>query len=764
MPPPESRLDFDARIEPLPLDGEPLGGQNGPGRHRLSANRYFLTLDGEPLPVVAGEVLPQRYPATEWEDAVRALRDAGCTMVSSYVFWGLVEPEPGRFDFSGSNDIRRFAQICAEYGLAFSPRIGPFNNSEYLVGGLPPWLFGKPVVERSDDPAYLALVRRYFSAVAGQLEGLYFSDGGPILVVQLENELSHAPNDWGTLFGYTATEHRGPVGPAFTEHMSTLRGLALDVGIDPPFFSMTGWRTAGDVPAGAFLPSYSAYMDLHPRPGPNLRLTTFFQGDYPYRGKYPVAFCEMGTGSPHRAAYRSRTPADATVTTAITRMGSVESIYLGYYLFHGGTNPIRGDGFGWTPKEPTFSQRSYDFWAPVSEFGERRESYYALTPLNHLVREFGKDLAALPVVEPADPVIDPDEDRLRSVMRGSGSRGFVFLSNYGNNQPMSDRESVRIGVRGDQGELDFPRRLRLVMRSGKNLVLPAGLDLGAGIRLTGTAQPLARLGDAADPAVVFAAQQHEAEYLVSGVAVADVSAPPAARVRQEVDGVLVVLPAGGEEPLEVRGPSGPVRIVTLTWDEAEHSQVFGQGSGKTLATCADDFTVDGRRVTISRRVPVGATGRASASVRVVTARSTTRLPVMLPEPEIRADAIQVEAITPSRAVLRMDEGCPASAVGSLWADIDYTGDLCRMFDVATGLLEGDNFHHGLPWRVKLGRFRRALRGEGLQIRVEPVARKEPVDDPDGILLDSAIRVQSEAHIDALNFSQEVTAEIHLPVE
>jgi len=757
---PRTLLDFDVRGELLPINaleaGEvPLaGGSTGPDGRALAANRWHLTLDGEPYPIVSGELLPQRYPVSEWEDAVRSLRDAGCTTVSSYVFWGLVEPEPGRFDFSGANDIGRFARICAGFGMTFIPRIGPFNNSEFLAGGLPPWLFGKPVVERSNDDGYLRLVRRYFTAVAEQLSGLYFSDGGPIILVQLENELSHAPNDWSTLFGYTASEHRGPTGSDFAAHMVTLRDIAIDVGIAPAYFTMTGWGTAGALPNGELLPTYGGYMDLHHRPGSNARMTTFASRDYPSRGHFPTAFCELGTGSPHRAAYRSRTPADMTLTTAVTSLGSTESIFLGYYLFHGGTNPVRGDGFGWTPKEPTFTQRSYDFWAPVSEFGERRDAYRALVPINHLVREFGVDLALLPVVDPADPVHDPDRDELRSVVRGSENRGFVFLGNYGNNSSLSARDDVQVRIRRADDEILIPRHLTLGVRSGGNLIMPFGLDLGAGRTLVSTtAQPIARLGTADDPVVIFASSQRNAEYVIADVVAAQVTTQGGAIVRAEPEGVSVEVVEGNS--FTVEGTNGVVRVVTLSWADAARSQIVGERDDKVLITSDHDFTVDGDVVTVERLRELGEVEPMHATLCVVSAAGLESRDVELPEPVL--DPLRVEHLSASRAVMKTGSG----PIEELWADIRYSGDLCRVFDVGTGILVADDFRSGPAWRVKLGRFATALRGEGLQVRVEPVARKIAVDDPEGILLDSQIQADEPAVLEEIHPLQRVAASVTL---
>ncbi|MFF2327099.1 MULTISPECIES: beta-galactosidase [unclassified Streptomyces] len=753
MPYTGTTVTFDARragITTTLLDG---WGATHPDGRRLGANNYHLTLDGDPFPAVSGELIPQRYPVAEWRDAILALRDAGVSVVSSYVFWGLVEPRAGEFDFTGHNDIRRFAELCAELGMLFAPRIGPFNNSEYLLGGLPPWLYGMPLVERSNDPRYLEHVRRYFEQVAEQFRGLFWSDGGPIVLVQLENELSHAPNDWRTLFGYTATEHRGPQdGAEFAAHMENLRGLAVESGITPPFFAMTAWGLPDEVAAGGFLPTYGAYMDLHPRPGDNHPLTTFQGGEYEYRGLLPTAFCELGTGSPARADYRSMTPAAAMTTTAVTRFASVESLFLGYYLFHGGTNPVRGDGFGWTTKAPGFPVRSYDFWAPVSEFGERRESFHRAIPFNRFVLEFGADLAPTEVVEPLDPVVDPADDRLRTILRAGGDAGFVFFANYGNNHPLPDRDDVTVEVLLDGRNVTFPRRSSLAIASASAGVLPVGLDAGAGLTiLSSTAQPLARLGSPDEPFLVLhAPDDGEAEFTFEGVAPAAVEGDTT--VCPEDDGVTAVVRVDRARTFRVRGSRGTATITTIPTSYAERSVLVPTPAGRLLVSSDVEVGYDNDDVVLWDIRPIGAPASV-ATLRRTGAGDDLAVPLPAPVP---VAPVRAEYLDERRVLLTAE---PGAELGDLWADIAYTGDMLRLFDAGTGILVGDDFHRGIPWRVRLGRFAEQLRGAGLQLRAEPVSTRVDVRNEEGILLDSAEQPAGDARVDSLAYSQRVSATV-----
>jgi hypothetical protein len=129
------------------------------------------------------------------------------------------------------------------------------------------------------------------------------------------------------------------------------------------------------------------------------------------------------------------------------------------------------------------------------------------------------------------------------------------------------------------------------------------------------------------------------------------------------------------------------------------------------------------------------------------------VPVELPAP-LAESPIAVEYLGEGRALLTLHD--PASDVADLWLDVAYSGDLVRLFDANTGILVGDDFNRGIPWRLRLGRFHEALRGAGVQLRVEPVSSVVDVPNEEGILLDHTERPESDARIDGLSFSQRVS--------
>lgn len=755
---PRTTIECDASTARVTLESAHLahwGGVDPTGR-ALTANNYYLSVDGSPLALVAGEFHPQRYPADEWEDAILAIKSAGCTMVSSYVFWSLVEPSRGNFNFSENNDIRRFAELCQRHDMLFSPRIGPYNNSEFLVGGLPPWLYGLPVTERSNDQGYLDLVGHYYAAVGQQLRGLYWQDGGPIVVVQLENELGHAPNDWQMVFGHSAAEYRGPEnGAEFADHLENLRSLAIKGGITAPIFSMTGWGTDGHPPENQFMVTYGAYMQLHPPKGSNSLHTTFLPNPfrtepYPYRGRYPVAFCELGTGSPSRDSYRPMPAPETMLVTAFTRFGSVESIMLGYYMFHGGTNPVRGDGFSWTTKAAMFPQRSYDFWAPVSEFGERRTAFYTLAPLNRFVTEFGHELAEMQSLLPESPVTDPNEDRLRAAVKADTASAFVLLSNYGNVTNLSARPDVQISVALSTGEIRFPRHTTLAVDAGATAILPVGLRLGGGVLLvSATAQPFARVGSEREPWIVFHAPEgNEVEYVIAGGA----AITGAMRQEHDEDGAVTVIPQG-------TFAVDSIRVATMTTSDAEHSQVAELAGQRRVVTSADELTIIGDTVTVSRIVDL-AQPLPELSCLVLPPLEQLALSARPAAPAFGQQSIVIERLNDARWVLRAPE-VPPEDLSHLWADIHYDGDLCRLFDAGTGHLVGDDFQRGIPWRVKLGRFRDALAGAGLQLRVEPRSESVQIASDDGMVLDNVTDIAKPASVLEVRLLARVSVDIHL---
>jgi hypothetical protein len=213
-----------------------------PDGHLLGLNAQYLTLDGKPWLPVMGEMHYSRVPEAEWENEILKMKSAGVQIIATYIIWIHHEEVEGQWDWAGQKDLRRFVQLCAKHGMYVVPRIGPWSHAEVRNGGFPDWLLAKTTQQRSNDPTYLGYVDTYYKQIGEQLKGLMWSQGGPVVAIQLENEY----NKRCALCG--------------TQHILTLKQMARDAGLRVPFYTTTGWDGAA-IPKGAVLPVYGGYPD-----------------------------------------------------------------------------------------------------------------------------------------------------------------------------------------------------------------------------------------------------------------------------------------------------------------------------------------------------------------------------------------------------------------------------------------------------------------------------------------------------------------------
>ncbi|WP_427165652.1 beta-galactosidase [Streptomyces sp. C1-1] len=203
----------------------------------IEVTSRWLTRGGRPWFPVSGEFHYSRHPAAAWSQELLKMKAAGVTVVASYVIWIHHQETEGRVRFDGDRDLRRFAELCARHGLDFVPRIGPWSHAEVRNGGLPDWLLARDCAPRTDDPAYLEPVRTWFAAVAEQLRGLDRAHGGPIVAIQIENELYDRPG-----------------------HLLTLKRMAQEAGLSAPLWSSTAWGGVR-LPPDELLPLYGGYTE-----------------------------------------------------------------------------------------------------------------------------------------------------------------------------------------------------------------------------------------------------------------------------------------------------------------------------------------------------------------------------------------------------------------------------------------------------------------------------------------------------------------------
>jgi len=181
-------------------------------------------LDGKPFQIKAGEMHPSRVPHEYWADRLRMIHAMGLNTVSIYTFWNVHEPHKGEFNFTGDADIAKFVRLAQKEGLWVLLRPGPYVCAEWEFGGYPGWLLKERDMKvRSQDPRFLAAAAKYMKKLGEQLAPLQVTHGGPILMVQAENE-----------YGSFGSDH---------VYMQKVLDMDRAAGFDVPFFTADGGGT-----------------------------------------------------------------------------------------------------------------------------------------------------------------------------------------------------------------------------------------------------------------------------------------------------------------------------------------------------------------------------------------------------------------------------------------------------------------------------------------------------------------------------------------
>ena len=438
-------------------------------------DRLSLIIDGHRVVPVMGEVHYSRIPADEWRQEVKKMKEGGVTMIATYVFWNHVEEEEGIFRWDGQRNLRRFLEICSEEQMPVILRMGPFCHGEVRNGGIPDWMFEKGCKLRDRNPVFLSYAETLYRQIFSQVQGLQWKDGGPVIAAQFDNE------------------YRGR-----GEYLMDLKHIAQKIGFDLPFYTRTGWpELATPVPFGEMIPLYGDYADgfwdrtLGETDGNYYKAFNFkaFRSSTAIAteqlGKqkakvndgdesYPYFTCELGGGmmqAYHRRPYVY--PEDA-YSMALVKLGSGSNL-LGYYMYHGGTNPegktslnenqrTKGTNYNDMPV------KNYDFQAPLGEFGQKNTHYYMLRPLHLFMQDWGETLAEMEASFPAPQDIKKgDDSHLRWAVRSKGNSGYIFINNYERLQNLSAKKNMVLEACG----VALPK---LTIPAGCMAIFPVNVD------------------------------------------------------------------------------------------------------------------------------------------------------------------------------------------------------------------------------------------------------------------------------------------------
>ena len=336
----------------------------------VAGNGAFL-LNGKPFVVKAAELHYPRIPRPYWEQRIQLCKALGMNTICLYTFWNAHEPEPGKFDFSGQNDLREFIKLCAKNDMKVILRPGPYVCAEWEMGGLPWWLLKKKDIRlREADPYFLQRVDMFQKEVAEQVADLTITHGGPIIMVQVENEYGSYGTDKGYV-GRIRDMIRRHFGPEVTLFQCDWSSNFLNNGLDDLVWTLN-FGTGADIDS-QFAPLKEA------RPHTPLMCSEFWSGWFDKWG----------------AAHETR-PADDMIA-GIDEMLS-KGISFSLYMTHGGTNWGHWAG----ANSPGFAPdvTSYDYDAPISESGQITPKYLKLRKTLAKYMDGEKQAPIPPLIKP----------------------------------------------------------------------------------------------------------------------------------------------------------------------------------------------------------------------------------------------------------------------------------------------------------------------------------------------------------------------------
>ena len=347
--------------------------QKQKAKHTFSLSPSEFILDGEPFQIISGEMHPARIPAEYWRHRIKMAKAMGCNTISVYIFWNYHESEEGIYDFStGNHNLGEFIKTVQDEDMWLIVRPGPYVCAEWELGGIPPYLLRIPDIRlRCMDSRYMAAAERYIVRLAEELRPYLITRGGPILMVQIENEYGSYGNDrnylarlkevW-TTNGIDVPTFTGDGPTTYMLEAGTLQGSAvgLDSGSSPEHFELAAKMNPG-------VPAFSSET-------------------------YPGWLTHWGEEW-------ARPDTSQLLNEVRFLMDNKKSFNL--YVIHGGTNFgfTAGANSGRKGYEPDIT--SYDYDAPVNEQGQATPKYLALRKLIGSYLPKGKKLPDIPDPVPA---------------------------------------------------------------------------------------------------------------------------------------------------------------------------------------------------------------------------------------------------------------------------------------------------------------------------------------------------------------------------
>ncbi|KAL7224940.1 hypothetical protein ACSBR1_026261 [Camellia fascicularis] len=320
----------------------------------VSHDGRAITIDGERRILISGSIHYPRSTVEMWPDLIKKAKEGGLNTVETYVFWNVHEPLRRQYDFTGNNDLIRFIKTIQSEGLYAVLRIGPYVCAEWNYGGFPVWLHNMPGIElRTANSVFMNEMQNFTTLIVDMVkkEGLFASQGGPIILAQIENEYGNVISS----YGYAGKAYR-----------DWCANMAISQNIGVPWIMCQ----ESDAPEPMINTCNGWYCDQFT----------------PNRPSSPKMWTENWTGwfknwgglDPHRTA--------EDLAFSVARFFQTGGTFQNYYMYHGGTN------FGRTAGGP-YITTSYDYDAPLDEYGGLNQPKYGhLKQLHNVLKSMERTL------------------------------------------------------------------------------------------------------------------------------------------------------------------------------------------------------------------------------------------------------------------------------------------------------------------------------------------------------------------------------------
>ena len=336
----------------------------------FEAGKGTFLLNGEPFVVKAAEIHYPRIPQPYWEHRIKMCKALGMNTICIYIFWNIHEQQEGVFDWSGNNNVAEFCRLAQKNGMYVIVRPGPYVCAEWEMGGLPWWLLKKKDIKlRERDPYFMERVKIFEKEVGKQLAGLTIQNGGPIIMVQVENEYGSYGVD--------------------KPYVSEIRDCLRSVGFDKVTLFQCDWSSNF---TNNGLDDLVWTMNF----GTGANIDDQFKKLRQLRPDAPLMCSEFWSGWFDKWGGKHETRSSKDMVSGMKEMLD-KNISFSLYMTHGGTS------FGhWAgANSPGFAPdvTSYDYDAPINEYGQATSKY---DELRQMLAQYSK--TKLPSVPKALPV------------------------------------------------------------------------------------------------------------------------------------------------------------------------------------------------------------------------------------------------------------------------------------------------------------------------------------------------------------------------